>query len=124
MCRRQMGRAEFHRSSVRNNNNDDDKSLSNKTSPASTGGNSAIASLGKSIEKHGQTLVDIAKNDAKEKEKDRLDKKKERNHTKQLQLNETLRKLEGEKRSLLIQYAEEVGEGEESSGGCNYGSGR
>ncbi len=86
----------------RNNNNDDDKSLSNKTSPASAGGNSAIASLGKSIEKHGQTLVDIAKIDAKAKEKDRLDKEKERNHTKQSQLNETLRKLKSEKRSLLI----------------------
>jgi hypothetical protein len=98
----------------RNNNNDDDESLSNKTSPASAGGNSAIASLGKSIEKHGQTLVDIAKIDAKEKEKDRLDKEKERNHTKQSQLHETLRKLKGEKRSLLIQYAEEVEKGKKA----------
>jgi hypothetical protein len=97
-----------------NNNNDDDDSLSNKTSPPSAGGNSAIVSLGKSIEKHGQTLVDIAKIDAEEKEKDRLEKEKERNHNKQAQLAETLRKLKGEKRSLLIQYAEEVEKGKKA----------
>jgi hypothetical protein len=50
-------------------NNDEDHLLSNKTSPTSAGGNSATALLGKSIEKHGQTLVDIAK-----KEKGRLEK--------------------------------------------------
>jgi hypothetical protein len=53
-------------------NTEDDDSLTNKTTPTSAGANSAIASLGKSIERHGQTLVDIAKIDAKEKEKDRL----------------------------------------------------
>jgi hypothetical protein len=49
--------------------------------------------LGKSIERHGQTLVVIAKIDAKEKEKDRLEKdkdrlekEKERMHNKQAQL--------------------------------------
>ena len=97
-----------------NNNDDDDSALSNKTSPPSAGGNSAIVSLGKSIEKHGQTLVDIAKIDAEEKEKDRLEKEKERNHNKQAQLVETLRKLKGEKRSLLIQYAEEVEKGKKA----------
>ena len=76
---------------------DEDDLLTNKTSPTSAGGNSAIASLGKSIEKHGQTLVDIAKIYAKEKEKDRLEKEKEMMGNKQAQLLNNLQKLKGEK---------------------------
>ena len=87
--------------------NDEEDSLTNK-SLASAGGNSAIESLGKSIEKHGQSLVDIAKLDAKEKEmdrrekeKDRREKEKERIHNIQAQLLNNLQKLKGEKRSRL-----------------------
>jgi hypothetical protein len=107
--------------------NDEEDSLTNK-SLASAGGNSAIESLGKSIEKHGQSLVDIAKLDAKEKEmdrrekekdrrekeKDRREKEKERIHNIQAQLLNNLQKLKGEKRSLLIQYAEEVEKGKQA----------
>jgi hypothetical protein len=99
-------------------NTEEDDELTNKTTPTSSGGNSAISSLGKSIERHGQRLVDIAKIDAKEKEKDRqekdkdrLEKEKERMHNKQAQLLNNLQKLKGEKRALLIQYAEEVDKG-------------
>ncbi len=50
-------------------NNDDDL-LSNTTSPTQAGNYLAILSLGKSIKNHGHSLVDIAKIDAKAKEKD------------------------------------------------------
>ena len=102
-------------------NTEYDNLLTNKTTPTSAGGNSAIASLGKSIKRHGQTLVDIAKIDSKEKEKDRLEKdkdrlekEKERMHNKQAQLLNNLQKLKGEKRSLLIQYAEELDKGKKA----------
>ena len=70
----------------------DDDSISDKTSPTSSGG-SVIASLGKSIEMHGQSLVDVAKMDAKEKGMERI------------------HKLKGEKRSLMIKHAEETEKG-------------
>ncbi len=47
----------------------DDNLISDRTSPTSSGG-SVIAPLGKSIEKHGQSLLDVAKMDAKEKGKE------------------------------------------------------
>jgi hypothetical protein len=70
----------------------DDDSISDKTSPTSSGG-SVIASLGKSIEMHGQSLVDVAKMDAKDKGMERI------------------HKLKGEKRSLMIKHAEETEKG-------------
>ena len=90
--------------SARANSIDDDLLSDNKTSPTSTTGNSAIATLGKSIEKHGQSLVDVAKMQEKEKDKERV-------HQDRAQLLSHLRKLKGEKRSLLIQHVEEIEKG-------------
>ena len=71
-----------------------------------------IASLGKSIEKHGQSLVDVAKIDANQKEKlakmQAKEKEKERVHQERGELRSALRDLKGEKRSLLIQHAAET----------------
>jgi hypothetical protein len=91
-----------------NNNNEDDAS----DGPSSKGStNSVIASLGKSIEKHGQSLLDVAKIDANQKEKlakmQVKEKQKERVHQERLELRSEIRELKGEKRSLLIQHATE-----------------
>ncbi len=91
----------------RSANNDDNDSLSDKTTPTSTGG-SVIASLGKSIEKHGQSLIEVAKIDVDKKVM--LAKMQEKKEVR-AQLVETVRKLKGEKRSLLIQYGAEVVKG-------------
>ncbi len=91
----------------RSANNDDNDLLSDKTTPTSTGG-SVIASLGKSIEKHGQSLIEVAKIDADKKVM--LAKMQEKKEV-QAQLVETVRKLKGEKRLLLIQYRAEVVKG-------------
>ena len=71
-----------------------------KTTPTLTG-NSLMASLGNSIEKHGQSLVSVAKIDAQQKEKERV-------HQFQTEIRNTLRHLAGEKRSLMKQYAAET----------------
>lgn len=81
----------------------DNDSISDRTSPTLSGG-SVIASLGKSIEKHGKSLLDVAKMDAKEKGKERM-------HQERAQLLSDIRKLNGEKRSLLIKHAEETEKG-------------
>ncbi len=47
--------------------NNDVDSMSERTTPASAGNNSVMALLGKSIEKHGQSLNDVARIDAKQK---------------------------------------------------------
>lgn len=62
-----------------------------------------MATLGKSIiiEKHGQSLLHVAKVDADQKEKERV-------HQAQSEIQSTLRQLAGEKRSLLIQHAAEM----------------
>ncbi len=90
-----------------NNNNEDDAS----DGPSSKGSNSVIASLGKSIEKHGQSLVDVAKIDANQKDKfakmQAKEKQKERVHQEMAELRSEIRKLKGEKRSLIIQHAAE-----------------
>jgi hypothetical protein len=71
--------------------------------------------LGKSIEKHGQSLLDVAKMQEKEKDKERVhqekEKDKERVHQDRAQFLSHLRKLKGEKRSLLIQHADEIEKG-------------
>jgi hypothetical protein len=89
-------------------NNDD--SLSDKT-PSTSAVGSMIASLAKSIEKHAQSLVDAAKMDAKEKEKERMHRDRERARERERQLRSDVRKLKGEKISLLIQHAEEMEKG-------------
>jgi hypothetical protein len=61
----------------RSANSIDDDSLSDKKSPTSAG-NSAIATLVKSIEKHGQSLLDVAKMQEKEKDKERVHQEKEK----------------------------------------------
>ncbi len=47
--------------------NDDADLMLERTSPTSAGNNSVMVSLGKSIEKHGQSLIDVARIDAKQK---------------------------------------------------------
>ncbi len=42
-------------------------SMSERTTPTSEGNNSVMVSLGKSIEKHGQSLIDVVRIDAKQK---------------------------------------------------------
>jgi hypothetical protein len=72
--------------------NKDNDLLSDKTTPMSAGG-SVIASLGKSIEKHGQSLVEVAKLDVDKKVTlAKMQEKKEM----RAQLVETVRKLKGE----------------------------
>ena len=77
------------------NSIDDDLLSDNKTSPTSAG-NSAIATLVKSIEKHGQSLLHVAKIQEKEKDKERMhqekEKDKERVHQDRAQLLSHLRK--------------------------------
>ena len=81
-------------------NDDDDLLTDNSMSQTKTKTDDEIASLGRSIEHHGQSLVDIAKIEADEKDK-------ERQHQLKMELRSTLRELGGEKRSLSIQYATE-----------------
>ena len=52
---------------VRRAPNDDADLMLEQTTPTSAGNNSVIVSLGKSIEKHGQSLIDVARIDAKQK---------------------------------------------------------
>jgi hypothetical protein len=91
----------------RSGDNNDNESLSDKTTPTLTG-DSVIASLGKSIEKHGQSLVEVAKIDSEKKVT--LAKMQEKKEVRS-QLVETVRKLKGEKRTLLIQHGAELGKG-------------
>jgi hypothetical protein len=92
--------------------NDDVHSMSERTTPTSAGNNLVMALLGKSIEKHGQSLIDVARIDAKQKvtlaKMQEEENEKERVHQECTELHGDLRKLQGEKWSLNIQHAVEV----------------
>ena len=79
---------------------DNDSLTENSTSQTKSKQNDDIVSLGRSIEQHGQSLVNVAKIEAGGKEKERV-------HQMKMELRSTLRQLGGEKRSLTIQYAAE-----------------
>ena len=67
--------------------------------------------MGKSIEEHGKSLVDVAKIEARHKvtiaKMQAEEKVKERQHQVMMEMRSTLQRLAGEKRSLSIQYASE-----------------
>jgi hypothetical protein len=92
--------------------NDDADSMSERTTPTSEGNNSVMVSLGKSIEKHGQFLIDVARIDAKQTvtlaKMQEEENEKERMHQECTELYGDLHKLQGEKWSLKIQHAAEV----------------
>ena len=86
----------------------DDDSLDNSLTKSKS---SKLETLGKSIEKHGHSLVSVAKIEAKQQvtiAKLQADEHaKERRHQVQTELRSSLRQLAGEKRTLVIQYAAE-----------------
>ena len=88
---------------IRARNNNDADSMSDKTEKTtpSSSANAFMATLGKSIENHGKSLVRVAKIEADEKEKERV-------HQVQSEIRSILRQLAGEKRSLLIQHVAET----------------
>ena len=77
-----------------------------------TRGNSDMASLGHSIENHGQSLINIAKMELQHKEKiakmQADENEKERIHRDQVEMRNRIQQLSGEKRTLLLQYAAET----------------
>jgi hypothetical protein len=77
------------------NNGADDGSAS--SSRSLTGNLTTIAALGKSIKKHGQSLVAAARMETKDREKERVRKDKS-------EIRGAIRELSQEKRSLLLQY--------------------
>jgi hypothetical protein len=79
---------------------DNDSLTENSTSQTKSKQNDDIVSLGRSIEQHGQSLVNVVKIEADGKEKERA-------HQMKMELQSTLQQLGGEKRSLTIQYAAE-----------------
>jgi hypothetical protein len=81
------------------NKDADDGSAS--SSRSSTGNSTTIASLGKSIEKHGQSLVAVARMETQDREKERLRKEKS-------EIRGAIRELSREKRSLSLQYCSEM----------------
>ena len=78
---------------VRANGGDDD-SKDNDSLRSLSRSNLEIVSLGKSIKKHGQSLVDVAKIESKQKEKmaklQAEEKEKERNHQDQVEMRNTI----------------------------------
>ncbi len=92
--------------------NDNVDLMSEQTKPTSAGINLVMALLGKSIEKHGQTLIDVARIDAKQKvtltKMQEEENEKEWMHQECTELRGDLCKLQGEKQSLKIQHAAEV----------------
>ena len=91
---------------VRPSEGDDDSMTDNSAKT-----NENVSSLGKSIEQHGKSLLDVAKMEAKQKvtiaKMQAEEKAKERQHQLMMEMRSTLRHLAGEKRSLSIQYASE-----------------
>jgi hypothetical protein len=81
------------------NKDADDGSAS--SSRSSTGNSTTIASLGKSIEKHGQSLVAAARMETEDREKERVRKDKS-------EIRGAIRELSREKRSLSLQYHSEM----------------
>jgi len=91
---------------VRPSEGDDDSMTDNSAKT-----NENVSSLGKSIEQHGKSLLDVAKMEAKQKvtiaKMQAEEKAKEHQHQLMMEMRSTLRHLAGEKRSLSIQYASE-----------------
>jgi hypothetical protein len=86
---------------VRTVNKDAEDDGSASSSRSSTGNPTTMASLGKSIEKHGQSLVAAARMETQDREKERVRKDKS-------EIRGAIRELSREKRSLSLQYHSEM----------------